>query len=371
MRTNYVLIDYENVQPSDMNTLDKEYYKIILFHGASQANVKIDIVTFMHRIGTRGEYVKISGNGKNALDFHIPFYIGRLSIQEPSAFFHIISKDSGFDPLVEHLKSKKILACRSTDISKMPKPIDKAAIESSILNPKSIPKAITVVKSSDEKALALKVVPLKPTPVKKPVEKIVALEKEIEKQKVPGSKKARLDMAVSILKGKGMAMPKTAKALLNTMSDIFKKQLSEKEIQVLFDEMQKQKIIIADDNMKITYNLSKQVVSTTKPTASKVAILNMVPVEKIVTVETKSEKQKVPESNPEKLKMIISVLKKRGAAAPKTTKGLLNTLEVIFSRQMTQMELLPIFTELKKQEIIIVDEKMKVTYNLPANWSEA
>jgi hypothetical protein len=38
---------------------------------------------------------------------------------------------------------------------------------------------------------------------------------------------------------------------------------------------------------------------------------------------------------------------------------------------MTQMELLPIFTELKKQEIIIVDEKMKVTYNLPANWSEA
>jgi hypothetical protein len=100
LRTNYVLIDYENVQPSDMNTLDKEYYKIILFHGASQANVKIDIVTFMHRIGTRGEYVKISGNGKNALDFHIPFYIGRLSIQEPSAFFHIISKDSGFDPVV-------------------------------------------------------------------------------------------------------------------------------------------------------------------------------------------------------------------------------------------------------------------------------
>jgi hypothetical protein len=135
--------------------------------------------------------------------------------------------------------------------------------------------------------------------------------------------------------------------------------------------MQKQKIITADENMKITYNLSKQVVLTTKPTVSKVAIPNMVPVEKIVSVETKAEKQKVPESNPEKLKMIISVLKKRGVSVPKTTKGLLNTLEAIFSRQMTQMELLPIFTELKKQEIIIVDEKMKVTYNLPANWSEA
>lgn len=366
MKINYVLIDYENVQPSDMNTLDKEYYKIILFHGASQANVKIEIVTFMQSIGTRGKYVKISGNGKNALDFHIPFYIGQLSIQEPSAFFHIISKDGGFDPLIKHLKSKKILAHRSADISEMPKPIDKAVIESSILNPKSISKAITVVKSSDEKVLALKVVPQKPTPAKEPV---VVAKTTIEKPKVPSTKRARLDMVVSMLKKKGTAIPKTANALLNTMSDIFKKQLSEKEIIVIFDEMQKQKIITVSGT-KVAYNfantVTKKEVKTVNPAQEKKAAapsqpVSNNPVDKIV----------VPKSNPERIAVIVSALKRRGDATPKTTKALLNTMESIFGRQLDQIQLLPIFVELKKQKIIIISEDMKkVTYNLPANWSE-
>jgi hypothetical protein len=54
------------------------------------------------------------------LDFHIAFYIGQIAATEPDAFFHIVSKDSGFDPLIQHLKSKKIFAIRSKSVSDIP-----------------------------------------------------------------------------------------------------------------------------------------------------------------------------------------------------------------------------------------------------------
>jgi hypothetical protein len=43
-------------------------------------------------MGERGEYIKVAGAGRNALDFHIAYYIGRIASQAPEAFFHIISR---------------------------------------------------------------------------------------------------------------------------------------------------------------------------------------------------------------------------------------------------------------------------------------
>lgn len=63
-------------------------------------------------------HVKITGNGKR-LDFHIAYYLGQLALKEPEAFFHIVSRDAGFDPLIQHLKAHKILACRSV-VSEIP-----------------------------------------------------------------------------------------------------------------------------------------------------------------------------------------------------------------------------------------------------------
>ena len=53
------------------------------------------------------------------MDFHIAFYIGRLSKEEPGSEFHIVSKDKGFDPLVQHLRSLKIKASRVDGPSKL------------------------------------------------------------------------------------------------------------------------------------------------------------------------------------------------------------------------------------------------------------
>lgn len=120
MKTNYVLIDYENVQPANLILLAGEHFKVKVFLGANQAKLPVELAVAMQGLGERGEYVRITGNGPNALDFHIAYYIGRIAAQEPKAFFHIISKDTGFDPLITHLKSQGILSNRSPSLDGIP-----------------------------------------------------------------------------------------------------------------------------------------------------------------------------------------------------------------------------------------------------------
>ena len=120
MRTNYVLIDFENVQPESLSLLRADHFKAFVFVGANQAKVPFDLAAAMQHMGERAEYVKIAGSGPNALDFHIAYYIGQLASADPDGYFHIISKDTGFDPLVKHLKSNKILAARFKQLFEIP-----------------------------------------------------------------------------------------------------------------------------------------------------------------------------------------------------------------------------------------------------------
>ena len=120
MRTNYVLIDFESVQPESFEPLSHDYFKVIVFVGANQTKLPFEVAKSLQKLGSRAEYIKLSGHGSNALDFHIAYYIGRLAAEEPSAYFHIISKDRGFDPLVQHLRSNKILAGRVKTIADIP-----------------------------------------------------------------------------------------------------------------------------------------------------------------------------------------------------------------------------------------------------------
>jgi PIN domain len=104
MRTNYILIDYENVQPAALPEIEATHFRLLVFVGASQTKVRFDVANAVQRMADRAGYIKISGNGANALDFHIAYYVGHLAAKEPEAYFHIISKDTGFDPLIAHLK---------------------------------------------------------------------------------------------------------------------------------------------------------------------------------------------------------------------------------------------------------------------------
>jgi hypothetical protein len=120
MRRNVVLIDFESVQPDSIEALNHEHFHVLLFCGANQSKIPFEIAATIQKLGSRAQYIKISGSGPNAMDFHIAYYIGRMAAEEPGAFFHIVSRDKGFDPLIQHLKERKILSARSESIHDIP-----------------------------------------------------------------------------------------------------------------------------------------------------------------------------------------------------------------------------------------------------------
>ena len=111
MATNYVLVDFENVQPDSLAALANGPFRVKVFVGAAQAKGRIsfELSHSMQMLGASAEYVRIARTGKNAVDMHIAYYVGRLLEKEPGAMIHIVSKDTDFDPLIEYLRAIKLV----------------------------------------------------------------------------------------------------------------------------------------------------------------------------------------------------------------------------------------------------------------------
>ncbi len=120
MKNNYVLIDYENVQVQSLALLNGEQFHVRIFLGPNNTKLPVELVMAMQQLGNRGEYIVLETPGNNALDFHIAYYLGALAAADPTGFFHIISKDTGFDPLIQHLRRRKFSVARSVAIEELP-----------------------------------------------------------------------------------------------------------------------------------------------------------------------------------------------------------------------------------------------------------
>jgi len=115
MSLTYILIDFENVQPEpeDLRLIRGADYRVRLFHGPHQNRIDVGIAKALQPLGSQVEFIQSERNGKNALDFHIAFGLGQLvgssgSNAAPSkskARFVIVSKDSDFDVLIDHVVS--------------------------------------------------------------------------------------------------------------------------------------------------------------------------------------------------------------------------------------------------------------------------
>jgi len=103
MRTQVVLIDFENVQPDLLPVLNAEHIHVRIFIGPQQLKLSTDVVLAVQGLEGRAKFIQISKQGKEALDLHLAYYLGRLTYEFENAFFHIISKDQGFLSLAEHL----------------------------------------------------------------------------------------------------------------------------------------------------------------------------------------------------------------------------------------------------------------------------
>jgi len=195
-RTNYVLVDFENVQPKDIGLLKDGPFKVKVFLGPNQSKIPVSLASALQSLGDNAEYIVLETAGSNALDFHVAYYIGTLSSVDPTAFFHIISKDSGFDPLLKYLKGKKIFSQRSTCISDIP----------------------------------------------------------YFKPSLPDAPEAQINIVVADLIRRKASKPRTQKTLLSTLHALFKKELSEQQLSGLFASLCCRGIVKLDGT-KVSYEL--------------------------------------------------------------------------------------------------------------------
>jgi hypothetical protein len=99
------LLDHENQAKADLSVL-AEHDRVILFLGET-SSVNRELFNSSMRLGTqRVTPVNIAGTGKNALDFHLAYYLGELLTKDSKTRCVIVSKDKGFTPLVRHLQAK-------------------------------------------------------------------------------------------------------------------------------------------------------------------------------------------------------------------------------------------------------------------------
>ena len=194
------MIDYENVQPKNLELLREHPFEILVFVGSSQTKVSIGLALEMQHLGSRAQYIQISGNGPNALDFHIAFYVGKLSEQNPDCYFHIISKDTGFDPLIRHLRLKNIKVMRESDLAEIP-----------LLR-------IQNTSNSDDQVLAI----------------------------------------VKNLVGRGQSRPRKLKTLSNTINSLFSETLNNKEMESLIKSLQDKNYIVINEQ-NISYKLPTKI----------------------------------------------------------------------------------------------------------------
>ncbi|PSF38190.1 hypothetical protein C7H19_06880 [Aphanothece hegewaldii CCALA 016] len=106
LKNTVLLIDYENIQDIDLSIIQEHDIEIKIFVGQSQNKIPIELVLSSQKLGQRVEWIQIEGTGSNSLDFHIAFYLGKLSNNNLS--FIILSKDKGFEPLIKYLTKQNI-----------------------------------------------------------------------------------------------------------------------------------------------------------------------------------------------------------------------------------------------------------------------
>jgi hypothetical protein len=99
-----LFIDFENTQKVKLEEGGGAFDKIIIFVGRSQNKLDFELVQRLQSLGSKVEWVKIGGEGKNNLDFHLSYMLGRLDSETPKSMgFTVLSRDKGYDALLRYI----------------------------------------------------------------------------------------------------------------------------------------------------------------------------------------------------------------------------------------------------------------------------
>ncbi len=332
MVTNYVLIDYENVQPNLLPLLDHKQMRVIVFVGACQKSVPFEFAAAMQRMGSRATYVKLSGNGSNALDFHIAFYLGVLAVRDSAAYFHIISKDTGYDPLIQHLRARNIKAHRFEDVHDIP------------IIKKVLPSPPLSAPAPEPRCLPAAGAPSVPQPELNE-HSAAATAPETGAHAING-------VAPHLDSARASAIPNGAAVRAVNGNSVH---VSSGTVAML---------TIAGDNQGCVRDGSTGAPSIQALPETRTATTNNAhaPAGSAPPADAGAPAQLSPD---ERLHFVLMHLQKSRTARPGKVATLHNHIHALFRKQLTDQEVDAIVIRMKRKNLISIDENRRITYHLP------
>jgi hypothetical protein len=195
-------------------------FHVLVFLGAKQKTISADFAQSLQSMGASAKYIQCSVTQKNAADFLLSYHLGRLVEADPGAYFHIISKDTGFDSLVTHLRDAKHKVYRHVDICE-----------------------IAVVAKQTNALQKQTNVQQKPTNV-------------LEKQTNVLQKNtwvSHSENVVENLKGRGTSKPRKVKTLKSTIQNLIKSD-PDANADKVFNALVRRQVVIVDGE-KVSYKL--------------------------------------------------------------------------------------------------------------------
>lgn len=181
----HVLLDYENVQPSEaeLRLMVPDASQVWVFHGPQQRKIEERFASF----GAHVTAVPISKSGKNALDFHLSFYMGYIASKNPASAMVVVANDKGYEPMLEHAKAMGFVVRRQSHGQVKPAAKKAGATKA-------------VAKKAAAKKVAVKKPPVKQAPAKKAAANKVspapAVKKVAPAKSAPATKAAPVKPAV-------------------------------------------------------------------------------------------------------------------------------------------------------------------------------
>jgi NTP pyrophosphatase (non-canonical NTP hydrolase) len=178
----HILLDYENVQPTEieLRAMVPEATRVWVFHGPHQKQVEQRFASF----GAGMTTVPISKAGKNALDFHLSFYMGYIASRNQQAKFVVVANDKGYEPMLEHAKVLGFVV-RQHGHARSAEPLVQKVVATAVPRP-----ATPVAKKAAAKKAASKPIAKAPVAKKVAAKKTSPTKAAAKKVQPPAAKKA-------------------------------------------------------------------------------------------------------------------------------------------------------------------------------------
>ena len=148
--SNHIFVDFENIQmgPDEIELVGKQGFQFVILVGNEQRQLTTYLVERVQDNQASARFVFMSETGRNALDFTLAYHLGAVAHANANGFFHVISRDKDYDPMIKHLKNKNLKIYRHDDFTLLHHLSEKfQTVRGAMNSPKLLPSEV-VVKST-------------------------------------------------------------------------------------------------------------------------------------------------------------------------------------------------------------------------------